>query len=283
MQCTIERVVAAPATPEGDGMVVHRAFPGQSVGRLDPFLMLDEMGPLVLPPNSRQGFPDHPHRGFETVTYLLEGEFQHKDSHGHKGRLGPGDVQWMTAGSGVMHSEMPSAELRRNGGTLHGLQLWVNLPAKDKMMPARYQEFPGARIPAVTFPGGTVKVLAGKFRDASAIIATRTPIQFLHAELTAGGAVEMNVPAGHKGFVYSVRGAGTVAGKAVRHSELAVLGAGDTVTLTAGPEGFGAVLITGVPLGEPVFQYGPFVMTTRAEIIQAVEDFQAGKFGSIPA
>ncbi|MEK6985021.1 MAG: pirin family protein [Candidatus Thermoplasmatota archaeon] len=280
MPCTVERISSAPATPEGDGMVVHRAFPSQTVGRLDPFLMLDEMGPLTLPPNSRAGFPDHPHRGFETVTYLLEGEFEHRDSHGHKGRLGPGDVQWMTAGSGVLHSEMPSATLRKSGGTLHGLQLWVNLPKRDKMMPARYQEFPSASLPRVDLPNGFVRILAGRFQDAKAIIATQTPIQFLHAELNHG-AVTMDVPAGHRAFAYVVRGSGTVAGKPVRHSELAVLAGDGAVAVEAGPDGIGLVLISGVPLREPVFQSGPFVMTTRDEIIQAYTDYQDGKFGTI--
>ncbi|HEX2066312.1 MAG TPA: pirin family protein, partial [Candidatus Thermoplasmatota archaeon] len=154
MDRTVARVADARRTPEGDGMVVHRAFPGQEVGRIDPFLMLDEMGPIDFAPGARAGFPDHPHRGFETVTYMLEGAFEHRDSHGHAGRLGPGDVQWMTAGAGIVHSEMPHPDLRRDGGRLHGLQLWVNLPGADKMMRPRYQEIPGARIPEASLAGG---------------------------------------------------------------------------------------------------------------------------------
>lgn len=264
-------------------MTVRRAFPNQSIGRLDPFLMLDEMGPIDFEPGARSGFPDHPHRGFETVTYLLEGEFEHKDSNGNKGRLGPGDVQWMTAGAGVVHSEMPSKALREKGGRLHGFQLWVNLPAKDKMMPPRYQEFPGAKIPTATFPGGSAKVLAGKFGGVSAVIDTRTPIQYLHVRLDAGASVHLDMPRGHEGFAYVFRGQATIAGKPLREAQTGALSGDGPLTATAGEGGAEFLFVTGLPIREPVFQYGPFVMTTRDEIVQAVQDFQSGKFGTIPA
>jgi hypothetical protein len=284
MQRTVGRIVAAVETPEGDGMVVRRAFPTQALGRLDPFLLLDEMGPVDFPPGLRAGFPDHPHRGFETVTYLLEGEFEHKDSHGHKGRLGPGDVQWMTAGAGVVHSEMPSAALRRDGGRLHGLQLWVNLPKADKMIRPRYQEFPAASIPQAAFSGGRVKILAGEFGGRKAVIDTRTPIQYLHAILDPEGAVGLPVPVGHHGFVYALAGSGVVGGKPIAAGHLATLEEkGDEAEVKAGRDGLQLILVSGVPLREPVFQHGPFVMTTRDEIIQAVQDFQSGAFGTIPA
>ena len=283
MTVTIGRVASGLHQPEGDGMTVRRAFPNQSIGRLDPFLMLDEMGPIDFEPGARSGFPDHPHRGFETVTYLLEGEFEHKDSNGNKGRLGPGDVQWMTAGAGVVHSEMPSAALRQKGGRLHGFQLWVNLPKADKMMTPRYQEFPGARIPTATFPGGSAKVIAGRFGGVSAVIDTRTPIQYLHVRLDAGASVQLDVPAGHEGFVYVFGDQATIAGKTLREGQTGALVGTGPLTATAGTDGAQFLFVTGVPIREPVFQYGPFVMTTREEIIQAVQDFQSGKFGTIPA
>jgi quercetin 2,3-dioxygenase len=280
----VARVITGREQPEGDGMVVRRAFPGQALGRIDPFLLFDEMGPHDVPPGLRAGFPDHPHRGFETVTYVLSGEIEHKDSHGNKGRIGPGDVQWMTAGAGVVHSEMPGAALRRDGGRLHGFQLWVNLPARDKMMPPRYQERPSGAIPEAKVPGGRVRVIAGAFGGVDAPLDTRTPIQYLHAVLDPGAAVDLPVPPGHQGFVYVAIGSGTAGGQALRAGQMGVLG-GDagTVRLEAGPQGVSALLVSGVPLGEPVFQYGPFVMTTREEIMQAISDFQAGRFGTIPA
>ncbi|MEA3165902.1 MAG: quercetin 2,3-dioxygenase [Thermoplasmata archaeon] len=283
MAPTVTRVIPANRTPEGDGMVVQRAFPNQSIARIDPFLMLDEMGPITFQPGARAGFPDHPHRGFETVTMLLDGEFEHKDSHGNRGRLRPGDVQWMTAGAGVVHSEMPSADLRAKGGRLHGFQLWVNLPKADKMMRPRYQEIPASSIPEKAVPGGVVRVVAGDFQGTKAAIDTRTPIQYFHAKLDSDAAIAFPVPEGHEGFVYVFDGSAAVAGKAVPAHNLAVLSGSGEVAVHAGGEGVQLLLVTGVPLREPVFQYGPFVMTTREEILQAVEDFQSGKFGTIEA
>jgi hypothetical protein len=283
MAPTVDRVIPAARTPEGDGMVVQRAFPNQSIARLDPFLMLDEMGPITFQPGARSGFPDHPHRGFETVTMLLDGEFEHKDSHGNRGRLRPGDVQWMTAGAGVVHSEMPSSDLRAKGGRLHGFQLWVNLPKADKMMRPRYQEIPASSIPEAKVPGGVVRVVAGDFQGTKAAIDTRTPIQYFHAQLEADAVVQFAVPAGHEGFAYVFHGSAAVAGKAVPAHNLAVLSGSGDLPVHAGGEGAHLLFVTGVPLREPVFQYGPFVMTTREEIVQAVEDFRAGKFGEIEA
>lgn len=283
MPPTVTRIVAAQRTPEGDGMVVQRAFPNQSIARIDPFLMLDEMGPITFQPGARSGFPDHPHRGFETVTMLLDGEFEHKDSHGNRGRLRPGDVQWMTAGAGVVHSEMPSSDLRSQGGRLHGFQLWVNLPKADKMMPPRYQEIPSSKIPEAKVPGGTIRVVAGAFGGVSAAIDTRTPIQYLHATLEAGATVPFPVPEGHEGFAYVYEGSARIDGKTVPAHQLAVLSGSGDLPVTAGDRGAQLLVVTGVPLREPVFQYGPFVMTTREEIVQAVEDFRSGKFGEIAA
>jgi redox-sensitive bicupin YhaK (pirin superfamily) len=239
------------------------------------------MGPIEFGPGARAGFPDHPHRGFETVTMLLQGEFEHRDSHGNAGFLRPGDVQWMTAGAGVVHSEMPSGRLRKEGGVLHGLQLWVNLPKKDKMMAPRYQEIPNTRIPQVMVPGGRVRIVAGEFMGQAAAIDTRTPIQYLHVQLTDGG-VTLPTPAGHEGFLYVWTGRCIVGGTPVEAGQLAILGTEGTELRVDAAEGMEGILVTGVPLREPVFQYGPFVMTSREEILQAVEDFRNGHFGEIP-
>ncbi|HLF16910.1 MAG TPA: pirin-like C-terminal cupin domain-containing protein, partial [Candidatus Thermoplasmatota archaeon] len=186
-------------------------------------------------------------------------------------------------GAGVVHSEMPSARLRNEGGRLHGFQLWVNLPARDKMMAPRYQEIPAARIPEAKLPGGSVKVVAGSFGGVSAVIDTRTPIQYLHAILRPAGNVELPVPEGHQGFAYAVEGEGTVGGAEIREGHFGVVSGSGPLAVEAGKKGLGLLLATGVPLGEPVFQYGPFVMTTREEIQDAIRDFQAGRFGTIPA
>jgi quercetin 2,3-dioxygenase len=277
----LTKVLPGILTPEGAGMTVRRTFPSQAVGRIDPFLIFDEMGPIEFKPGSTAGFPDHPHRGFETVTYVLEGAVEHEDSNGNRGRIGPGDVQWMTAGRGVIHSEMPGADLRKHGGRMHGFQLWVNLPKKDKMMAPRYQEIPSASIPEVEIPGGKVRILAGAFGGKSAVIDTRTPIQYLHAKLDAGARLVLDVPEGHQGFVYAPIGSGVVAGTDLPQSHYGVLAQTGPMEVQAGSDGLDLLLITGVPLREPVFQYGPFVMTTRDEILQAIHDYNEGRFGAI--
>src|SRR5229473_6435348 len=180
---TVAGIVNSIETLEGEGFVVHRPFPSASLADFDPFLLLDEMGPVDLAPGEAKGAPDHPHRGFETVTYLLSGEMEHKDSRGHAGRLRPGDVQWMTAGAGVVHAEMPSAEFTRTGGRMHGFQLWVNLPQRDKMIKPRYQEIPGSQIPKATSADSlvSVSVIAGEAMGEKAVIETHTPIIYLHS------------------------------------------------------------------------------------------------------
>ncbi|MGB0652049.1 MAG: pirin family protein [Thermoplasmatota archaeon] len=285
MQRTVSRVVDAVRTLEGEGMEVRRAFPTQAVGRLDPFLLLDHMGPWDFAPGAAKGAPDHPHRGFETVSYIMEGSWEHKDSQGNHGRLEAGGVQWMTAGDGVVHSEMPSQEVLEQGGRLHGIQLWVNLPVADKRMAPRYQDLPPAAIPQVALPegAGTVRVIAGAFAGRSAAIDTRTPITFLHAKLAPGGSVELPAPADHAAFLYVLTGDGALAETPLKEGQLAVLSEGDHATVQAGSDGFDLLLLTGRPLGEPVFQWGPFVMTDRREILEAIEDYQAGRMGSIPA
>lgn len=280
------RVVRATPMMEGEGMHVNRTIGGPDLPILDPFLLLDQMGPGEHGPGEAKGAPDHPHRGFETVTYMLEGRLEHKDSQGNRGLLGPGDVQWMTAGDGLVHSELPAPELRDRGGRMHGLQLWVNLPRRDKRMPPRYQDIPSARIPEVELPDGAgkVRVIAGRFADQEAVIETRTPITYLHAVLNAGGRVMLPVPEGHSAFVYAIDGDADVAGEELPARHNAVLSPeARTVDVTAGEAGASLILVTGKPIKEPIARMGPFVMNTEAEIYEAVRDFQAGRMGQIPA
>lgn len=275
-------VVDAVRQVEGEGMEVRRAIPNARFRMIDPFLLLDHMGPKDFGPGEGKGAPDHPHRGFETVTYVLEGKLQHRDSQGNRGDLAAGDVQWMTAGAGVVHSEMPHPELQETGGRMHGLQLWVDLPRDDKMMRPRYQDIRSGDIPEASVDGGTVRVVAGRFQDVEAVVDTRTPITYLHAVLEAGGEVRLPVPAGHNAFTYTVRGSGAVAGQAVHEAQLVRLGQdGDEVVVAAGEDGHSVLLVTGRPLRQAVFQWGPFVMTSREEIVQAVRDYQDGKMGTI--
>jgi len=269
----LNKVPAIP-TLEGAGVQIHRAFPTRNFDYLDPFLLLDEMGPFEFAPGQSAGFPDHPHRGFETVTYLLDGQMEHRDSFGHHGRLNPGDVQWMTAGSGLVHSEMPGADLAKNGGLLHGFQLWVNLPKRDKMTAPRYQELKSAEIPTAATPDGSVKVkvIAGEALGAKAVIGTHTPILYLHFALAPGATHVQDVPHTWNAFAYDIAG----------HEFTIFAKNGDTVELTNStdrPAEF--LLIAGEPLGETIARYGPFVMNTKEEIYQAAEDYRAGRMGTI--
>ena len=286
---SIKLVTKSNEIPEGDGFVVHRSFPSGSVRNLDPFLLLDEMGPLDLLPYESKGFPEHPHRGFVTVTYMLEGRFEHKDSQGNSGKLGPGDVQWMTAGSGLVHSEMPEKEFAKNGGRLHGFQLWINLRKTDKWIKPDYQDVPSARIPQVSTPDGKVsaKVIAGNYRDAKAVINTLSPILYLHFTLQPGGQVVQSVPENYNAFAYVISGKGLFGkGKtAVGQKNLIVFkNDGDIISIRepdSAKSPLDVLLIAGMPLNEPIVQYGPFVMNTREEIDKTLEDYRNGKIGQI--
>ncbi|APR79457.1 Putative chromosome condensation protein [Minicystis rosea] len=282
----VSRIVTAHRQTEGAGFVVRRPFPSAGFDLANPFLMLDEMGPVTYAPGKAVGAPDHPHRGFETVTYILDGETEHEDSAGHRGVIGAGDVQWMTAGRGVIHSEMPSQKIREEGGRMHGFQLWVNLPARDKMMPPRYQEIPRARIPEATSADGlaSVRVVAGEALGAQAVIETRTPIAYHDWTLRPGANVETAIPASFAAYVYVFGGVVNVDGKPVADGQLAVLGEGDRVRFevpSEAPQTARFLLLAGEPLNEPVAAYGPFVMNTREEIMQAIRDYQSGRMGEI--
>ncbi len=288
---TIAGIVNSIETLEGGGFLVHRPFPKPALSEFDPFLLLDEMGPMTVAPEQAKGAPDHPHRGFETVTYMLSGEMEHKDSHGHSGKLSAGDVQWMTAGAGVIHSEMPSAEFQRSGGTMHGFQLWVNLPRQNKMMRPRYQEIPAARIPTAHSEDGlvTVRVIAGEALGARAVIETVTPIMYLHFTLQPGGRVLQPVPRNYNAFAYVVDGEGLFGAEGERATdEQMVMFApdGEEVKIENPADAkatLEVLLIGGLPLNEPIARYGPFVMNTQAEIRQAIEDDRQGRMGVISA
>lgn len=281
MERSIKTIVNSKETLEGEGVLVHRAFPNGALREIDPFLLLDEMGPRDFAPDQLSGFPDHPHRGFETVTYMLEGQFEHRDSQGHAGRLSPGDVQWMTAGSGVVHSETPAKDFAQKGGRMHGFQLWVNLPRRDKMMQPRYQEVPSQKIPVAQGKNVKVHVIAGESLGKKAVIDTRTPIMYLHVALKQGARFEQKVPADYNAFAYVVNGSGTFGGKKASMGQVVVFGKdGDSVSVSAETD-LSMLLIGGAPLNEPVARYGPFVMNTAEEIQQAIEDYSQGKMGVI--
>jgi redox-sensitive bicupin YhaK (pirin superfamily) len=284
---SVSQVTNAKTTLEGEGFLVHRAFPNNGLREFDPFLLLDEMGPMTVSAGEAKGAPDHPHRGFETVTYMVDGIFEHKDSQGHSGKIKTGDVQWMTAGSGVIHSEMPEKEFSQKGGTLHGFQLWVNLPKKDKMMNPRYQDLPTNKIPIAQNDGVKVKVIAGESMGKQAVIETRTPIIYLHFTLQPGAKVTQIVPQNYNAFAYVVNGEGLFGDEQKHaHKEQVVLFRkdGNEITIKVPHDEISpldVLLIAGVPLNEPVARYGPFVMNTEEEIRQAILDYNSGKMGKI--
>lgn len=272
----VERLVQGQATSDGAGVQLVRVLTQDLQRRLDPFLMLDAFG-TDNPGDYIGGFPDHPHRGFETVSYMLDGRMRHRDSAGHEGLVGPGGVQWMTAGRGLVHSEMPEQQ----AGRMEGFQLWLNLPARDKMRPPWYRDIPAHEIPEASAPGVLVRVIAGQALGvAGAMQRELTEPIFLDLHLEPGTDFELPLPAGHNAFVYVYRGALRIAGTPVPQQRMAILAnapQADGVALVADAAGARAILVAGRPLNEPIAQYGPFVMNTQQEIFQAVEDFQAGR------
>jgi redox-sensitive bicupin YhaK (pirin superfamily) len=272
------------AMEEGAGFLVHRPFPVPGLSYIDPFLLLDEMGPKVYGPGEAKGAPDHPHRGFETVTYMLEGEFEHADSAGNRGDLKPGDVQWMTAGAGVVHSEMPSQKIMQRGGKVHGFQLWVNLPASAKMSPPRYQELKSAAIPEVSLPeeAGRVRVIAGEVNGVRAKVNTQVPITYLDLKLEPDASTRLTLQAPLRTLIYPISGSASIGTEELERGNLYQLSDEEAeLVLDSAEEGFRALILQGQPLNEPVARYGPFVMNTREEVMQAVVDYQNGKMGSL--
>ena len=274
----VERLVQGRATSDGAGVKLTRVLTQDLQRRLDPFLMLDAFG-TDKAEDYIAGFPDHPHRGFETVTYMLEGQMRHRDSAGHEGLLGPGGVQWMTAGRGVIHSELPEQQ----EGRMEGFQLWLNLPGRDTMRDPWYRDIASAEIPELTLPGATVRVIAGESHGVTGAMQRDATLPiYLDVHLEPGASFEQAIPATHNAFLYVYRGALRFeTGCLVPSGRMAILAntaGADGARLTASDEGARAILIAGQPLGEPIAQYGPFVMNTEGELLQAVRDFQAGKF-----
>lgn len=283
-QRTLQRVIPSQAASDGAGVKLRRSIGQSPQARLDPFLMLDEFG-TDNPEDYIAGFPSHPHRGFETVTYMLDGHMLHEDHLGNRGDLKSGDVQWMTAGRGIIHSEMP----QQTDGRMRGFQLWINLPAQEKMKPAAYRDIPSAMIPLVSLPGGgRIKVIAGTLQLAGG--ATPGPIQglstapvYFDVDLPANGVFGHALPPAHNAFLYVYEGdvqVGAGAPRVLPRRSAGVLSEGDAVTVAAQGEGARFILLAGKPLNEPVAQYGPFVMNTTAELEQAVRDYQTGRLTS---
>ena len=288
----VRSVTTAPSGFEGEGFPVRRAFAGVDLDALDPFIHMDQMGEVEYAPGEPRGTAWHPHRGFETVTYMIDGVMQHRDSQGGGGLITNGDTQWMTAGAGILHVERPPEELVASGGLFHGLQLWVNLPSSLKMTMPRYQDIRGGQVALLRSPdgGALVRVIAGDVAGHAGPGSTHTPIAVAHATLSPGAELRLPWEPGFNALVYVLSGAGAVGSSRhpVRSGQLAVFGPGDVVTLSAAARqesrspDLDVLVLGGRPIREPVAAYGPFVMNTRAELIQAFEDFQAGRLGVIP-
>ena len=289
----VTSVTTAPSGYEGEGFPVRRAFAGVELARLDPVIHMDQMGEVDYGPGEPKGTPWHPHRGFETVTYIIDGTFKHQDSNGGGGLITNGDTQWMTAGSGLLHIEAPPEELVVSGGLFHGFQLWVNLPARMKMTQPRYQDIRAGQVALLSSAdgGALLRVIAGTFDGPSLDQhcgpgVTHTPIALVHATVSAGAQVRLPWQADFNALGYVLSGQGFVGPdrRPVRMGQLAVFGPGHGITFAADPkQDMDILLLGGQPIREPVAAYGPFVMNTRAELMQAFEDYQAGRLGSIPA
>ncbi|MGI8694515.1 MAG: pirin family protein [Geodermatophilaceae bacterium] len=282
-------VTIAPAGFEGEGFPVRRAFAGVDQRLLDPFIHMDQMGEVDYAPDEPKGTAWHPHRGFETVTYMIDGEMAHQDSHGGGGLITNGDTQWMTAGSGILHIETPPEYLVVSGGLFHGVQLWVNLPRDNKWAAPRYQDIRGGEVALLSSPdgGALVRLIAGELGEHSGPGSTYTPITVVHATLHAGAQLQLPWRPDFNALVYVLSGHGSVGAEPapIGAGQLAVLGAGSAITVSAGdrqdartPE-LDVLVLGGAPIREPIAMYGPFVMNTRAEMVQAFEDFQGGRFG----
>ncbi len=288
-------LTTAPRGFEGEGFPVRRAFAGVDLTQLDPFIHMDQMGEVEYAPGEPKGTPWHPHRGFETVTYIIDGTFKHADSHGGGGVITNGDTQWMTAGSGILHIEKPPEHLVVSGGLFHGIQLWVNLPRTLKMATPRYQDIRASKISLLTNDdgGALLRVIAGDLEGYAGPGVTHTPITIVHATIAPGARLTLPWNPSFNALAYALSGAGEVGSDEGRRpftsGQLAVFSSGDTITLSAATAqdartpALDVLILGGQPIREPVAAYGPFVMNTRAELVQAFEDYQAGRLGAIPA
>jgi quercetin 2,3-dioxygenase len=288
----VKSVTTAPQGLEGEGFPVRRAFAGVHLQDLDPFVHMDQMGEVDYAPGEPKGTPWHPHRGFETVTYMIDGTFAHQDSHGGGGLITDGATQWMTAGKGILHIETPPEELVVAGGLFHGIQLWVNLPAKDKMIAPAYQGLEAGDVTLLSSGdgGALVRIIAGDVAGHQGPGSTHTPMAFMHASVAPGALLEVPWNPGFNALVYALAGSGRVGGEGrpVTSGQLVTFGPGDFISLRAddtqdsGTSHLEVLLLGGQPIKEPVEHYGPFVMNTRDEIVQALEDFEAGRLGTVP-
>jgi redox-sensitive bicupin YhaK (pirin superfamily) len=285
-------VTTAPSAYEGDGFPVRRAFAGVEASRLDPFVHMDQMGEVEYGPGEAMGTPWHPHRGFETVTYMIDGTFQHRDSIGGGGLISNGDTQWMTAGSGILHIERPPEALVATGGVFHGIQLWVNLPKAEKMTAPRYQDIGAGNVVLLSSPdgGALVRLIAGDVAGFAGPGSTHSPITMLHATVSPGAELVLPWRQDFNALVYVLSGNGSAGGarQPIRSGQLVVFGDGDNIAVTADtvqdsptPD-LEVLVLGGCPIREPVYAYGPFVMNTKDEIAQAFEDFRAGRLGTVP-
>ncbi|MCW2638011.1 MAG: Pirin-like protein [Dactylosporangium sp.] len=289
----VTSVTTAPRGFEGEGFPVRRAFAGVDLRALDPFIHMDQMGEVEYAPGEPKGTPWHPHRGFETVTYMIDGEMAHSDSNGGGGLIAGGDTQWMTAGAGILHIETPPEHLVMSGGLFHGFQLWVNLPKALKFASPRYQDIRATNVALLSSAdgGALVRVIAGEVAGHAGPGSTHTPITLVHATVSPGATLSLPWRTEFNALAYVLAGRGAVGDerRPIEAGQLAVFGAGDTVTVAAGSSQDGrspqldVLFLGGLPIREPVVAYGPFVMNTKAELIQAFEDYQAGRLGSIPA
>ena len=289
----VRSVTTAPQGYEGEGFPVRRAFAGVDLSLLDPFVHLDQMGEVEYAPGEPKGTPWHPHRGFETVTYMIDGVLMHQDSHGGGGTITNGDTQWMTAGSGILHIETPPEELVMSGGLFHGFQLWVNLPAADKGLPPRYQDLRGGDVGLLRSAdgGALLRLIAGDVAGHRGPGSTHTPMTMIHATLQPGSRLRLPWRADFNALVYVLNGRGLFGAeqRPAGMGQLVVFGAGEAITVAAADRqesrspDLDVLILGGRPIGEPVAWYGPFVMNTKAEIAQAFSDYQAGKLGTIPA
>ena len=292
-QRPVRSVTSAPRGFEGEGFPVRRAFAGVDLGDLDPFVHLDQMGEVEYAPGEPKGTPWHPHRGFETVTYMIDGTFEHSDSNGGGGVITNGDTQWMTAGAGILHIEKPPEALVVSGGLFHGLQLWVNLPRDQKWTAPRYQDLRAGEVALVSSSdgGALVRIIAGEVAGHAGPGSTYTPMTLVHATLSPGARLVLPWRADYNALVYVLAGSGSVGAETrpIQTGQLALFGPGDTVTVAAAAVQEGRtpnlelIVLGGRPIREPVAWMGPFVMNTREEVMQAVADYQAGRLGSIPA
>jgi redox-sensitive bicupin YhaK (pirin superfamily) len=286
-------VTDAPRMLEGAGFEVRRAFAGIDLRLADPFILLDHMGAVEYAPGEAKGAPDHPHRGFETVTYMMDGELEHRDSNGGGGLITDGASQWMTAGAGIVHSEMPTEEIVAKGGMFHGVQLWVNLPRAEKWTPPQYQDLDADKVVLLASEdgGAVVRLIAGDIARHRGPGSTHTPITYAHASVSPGARLQVPWRPDFNALVYVLAGRGAIGAdhRPIQEGQLAVMGNGDLVTVFGDPNqesrspSLEVLLLGGSPINEPVSWYGPFVMNTRQEIIQAIEDYQAGRMGKIPA